>query len=219
MDGLLRDLEALSHDASPHNTFADAASIPTVAASGIAAPSVPHAQLVGDWKLAYASNGHFNEPSLLASLLHLAAAVPGFGLGAISQRVSLDPTTSRVGTLLLENATTIELGEGMWSCGCLTLCEGCVVDRGIHAGPLGLWEVKVEGRVHSNGDAVCGTLALEQVALRPLRVLGLDCSQSAEVRVPLSSDSSDQIWCTTHLDEDSRAVRSGGFLYFFERTG
>ena len=108
VDMVIRHIETLASSDEPPEPRAGLSSLH----SHTRPPRAADPRFLGEWKLAYASNGHFNQTSLLASLLHVADAIPGLGIGGITQRIFVPPASaaSMEGIQLVENTTTLGLG-------------------------------------------------------------------------------------------------------------
>jgi hypothetical protein len=205
-DALLLRLEGLSPTDKPLNTGADDRVARTAHPTGPPPPS-PDINLLGEWRLEYASNGPASgsplppsstasaSANLLAHLLQFAGSIPGFGMDGVIQRLWTDP--GRRGVILVENSATFRLGL------------------------LGSWKVTARGGWRDNGGGMCAQAWFESFAVRPVgRILGFDASTLPEVVVPVPAQLqmlSD--WCTTYLDGDTRVSRgAGGLIFLFKKV-
>ncbi|KAK9805238.1 hypothetical protein WJX72_008193 [[Myrmecia] bisecta] len=148
VDTLIGCLEQLSPIQHPLDMMADAAAIPSILASEPVKtmPRRPERQLLGSWKLVYASNGPVHSANVLAKLLHMVESLPGFMAGDITQAIRLRSD----GQIATENTAVFHLGP-----------------------LLGTWEMSVSGVWKDNGGGICADAWCEEFAMRPIDVLGI----------------------------------------------
>ncbi|KAG1655578.1 hypothetical protein FOA52_009080 [Chlamydomonas sp. UWO 241] len=168
------------------------------------------AAMLGGWTLAYASSVLMSAPAplpelsggaasgnLFAQVLQLADTLPGLGMDAIEQALSLHPT--RPGALTMRNSAVFRFG------------------------PLGAWRVAAAGTWNAAPGGGGGTAqaTFESFSIAPVEFLGLSLEGMPEVTVPVPLPlQSVSTWRTTYLDADTRVARGeGGTLFLFRRPG
>lgn len=204
----------------------------------VCAPAWPQAvgldpaALSGEWVVAYATTlpapgsstmgapaaSSEAETGLLGYLIHLLAALPGWGLESVSQHLVPDPTGVS-GKLLLVNSATFSLGL------------------------LGVWRVELHG-TWQTAQGGMASQTFDSLMLRPLSMLGQSTTALPPVRglyscirprasdvrhvsTILPSDARLQVcvelppqmrsvsdWSTTYVDVDTRITRGPAGVAF-----
>eukprot|EP00798_Chlamydomonas_sp_ICE-L_P015219 gene15219-21298_t len=199
LDRLIEQLEGISPTDKPLNVAVDAARMATVNPVQPRTP-MPDPDLIGEWKLVYTSDGRVSSgdegsaQNIFAQVVQLADSIPGFGMENVVQRLSVDPQTP--GIVKTESSTVFSFG------------------------PLGSWQVRVEGSWRDQGGGMCASSSFETFSVRPVSILGVPFDNFPEVSAPvpklLMFQSSS---CTTYLDKDTRVSRdSDGSLSLFKKT-
>eukprot|EP00798_Chlamydomonas_sp_ICE-L_P032527 gene32527-17241_t len=164
-----------------------------------ASPSVVDNNMLGFWKLVYASNGTAVTRTEVARLLVAASKrLPSTGLFDVSQELSTDPG----GAIRSSNTAVFGLG------------------------PLGSWRIGIEGSWRNTGDGRTAMIAFDSFKMRPIGWLGVKLPTwlpNLELGTGSSQSESRRKgaeWVTSFCDDELRVGKgkTSGNLFLFKKV-
>jgi len=190
IEQLLIQLEGITPLETPLNIEFAADEQPITAAAKIR--SKAHPDLLGTWRLEYASNTQVVQKNAMQHVLQLAEAVPGFGVSDVVQQLREDSEGDQI---LTENTAVVGLG------------------------PFGSWQISVTGIWQDNGGGICAKAHFQSFCVRPVEIMGFSADALPEVRVPVPMELQAEVeWCTTYCDKEFRIGRgTSGNMFVFRK--
>lgn len=221
-EGLLQQIKTLGYPAAifPGDEQAragiDAAVVALEAATLVPSPlqqpqrgGQPAPELLGDWKLVYASSGTYVTRTAAAQALLAASKLPGVGVSDVQQT--------------LELSAVAEAGRGDAQSSSGGAAGAAQVLRITNAAKLGLfvfgeWALQITGEWRVQ-DSVLATISFDGYSLQLVGLLGLvKLPAMAKISVPVKSSASAE-FSTTYLSPSLRVARGRSRnIFVFERS-